>query len=87
MIIVNGSYIPMKATEDGKIVAKKLEEFDSEDFKKMKKNGKAKKLLFFGLGPDEYTQISECESAKEIWNALHVAHEGTNQLSNPGSSY
>ena len=41
---------------------------------------KAKKLLYFGLGPYEYTRISECESAKEIWEALQVAHEGTNQV-------
>jgi len=58
MIIVNGPYIPMKAMEDGKTVAKKAEEFDSEDFKKMEKNAKAKKLLYFGLGPDKYTWIS-----------------------------
>ena len=44
------------------------------------RDSKAKKLLYFGLGPDEYTRISECESVKEIWNALQVAHEGTNQV-------
>jgi len=77
MIIVNGPYIPMKTTEDGKTVAKKPKEFDSEDFKKMEKNTKAKKLLYFGLRPDEYTRISKCESIKEIWNALRVAHERT----------
>ena len=32
----------------------------------MKKNAKAKKILHFGLAPDEYTRISECESAKDI---------------------
>jgi len=46
----------------------------------MKKNAKAKKLLYFGLGPDEYTRISECKSGKLIWGALRVAHEGTNQV-------
>jgi len=35
MIIVNGPYIPMKTAEDGKTVAKKPEEFESDDFKKM----------------------------------------------------
>ena len=39
-----------------------------------------KKLLYFGLGPDEYTRISECESSKDIWDALQVAHEVTNQV-------
>jgi len=58
--------IPKKATEDGKIIPKRPQEFNSDDFKMMEKNAKAKKLLYFGLGPDEYTRISECESAKEI---------------------
>ena len=80
MIIENGPLIPKKATEDGKIVPKEPQEFNADDFKMMEKNAKAKKLLYFGLGPDEYTCISECESAKEIWDALRVAHEGTNQV-------
>jgi len=80
MIIENGPIIPMKVTEDGKTVPKKLEEFNSDDFKKMEKNARAKKLLHFRLGPDEYTRTSECESVKKIWNALRVAHEGTNQV-------
>jgi len=46
----------------------------------MEKNAKAKKLLYFGVGPYEYTHISECESTKDIWDAFQVAHEGTNQV-------
>ena len=80
MIIKNGPYIPMKTMEDGKTVPKKSNEFDSDDFKKMEKNVGAKKLLYFGLGLDKYTCISKCESAKEIWNALRMAHEGTNEV-------
>ena len=80
MIIENDPYIPMKTMEDGKIAPKKPNEFDSDDFKKMEKNARAKKLLYFGLGPGEYTRISECENAKEILKALRIAHEGTNQV-------
>jgi len=58
IIIENGPYILMKTTEDGKKVPKKSNEFDSDDFKKKEKNAKAKKLLCFGLRPDEYTRIS-----------------------------
>jgi len=77
---MNGPYIPMKTTEDGKTVPEKPTKFDSDDFKRLEKNARAKKLLYFGLGPDKYTCILECDSAKEIWNALLVAHEGTNQV-------
>ena len=80
MLIKNGPLISKRIKEDGTAVIKKLEEFDSNDFKMMEKNAKAKKLLYFGLGPDEYTRISECESAKDIWKALQVAHEGTNKV-------
>ena len=80
MLIKNGPLIPKRVKEDGATIIKKPEEFDSEDYKMMEKNAKAKKLLYFGLGPDEYTRISECESAKDIWDALQVAHEGTNQV-------
>jgi len=86
MIIENGPYIPMKTTEDGKTLPKKSNEFDSDDFKKLEENARAKKLLYFGLGPDEYTCISECKSAREILDALHVAHEGTNQVKQSESS-
>ena len=80
MIIENGPYIPVRITEDGKTMPKKPHEFDADDYRKMKKNARAKKLVYFGLGPDEYTRILECELANEIWNALRVAHEGTNQV-------
>ena len=70
---------PHKILEDGSRMHKQPEEFNADDYKMMEKNAKAKKLLYFGLGPDEYTRISECESAKDIWDALQVAHEGTNQ--------
>ena len=80
MLIKNGPLIPIKVKEDGTTVKKQPEEFDNNDFKMMEKNAEAKKLLYFGLGLDEYTHISECESAKDIWEALQVAHEGTNQV-------
>ena len=80
MLIKNGPLIPKKITEDGKSIPKEPKEFSADDYKMMEKNAKAKKLLYFGLGPDEYTRISECESAKEIWDALAKAHEGTNQV-------
>ena len=80
MLIKNRPLIPKVTKEDGKVIIKKSEEFDGDDYRMMEKNAKAKKLLYFGLGPDEYTRISECESAKEIWDALQIAHEGANQV-------
>lgn len=33
-----------------------------------------------GIGAEEYIRISFCESAKEIWDCLGTAHEGTKQV-------
>jgi len=87
ILIKNGPLIPVKVNEDDTTLRKKPEEFDSNDLKMMEKKAKAKKLLYFGLGPDEYTRISESESAKDIWEALQVANEGTNQVNNLALSY
>ncbi|XP_070032385.1 uncharacterized protein [Nicotiana tomentosiformis] len=43
-------------------------------------NFRAKKILVCGIGPDEYSHILACQSAKEIWEALQTAHEGTTQV-------
>ncbi|XP_069152835.1 uncharacterized protein [Solanum lycopersicum] len=51
---------------------------DSE--KEIEKGFKAKTLLVCGIGPDEYNRVSACESAKEIWDCLLTAHEGTEQV-------
>ena len=65
MLIKNRPLIPMKVIENGTKTHKKPKEFNSDDYMMMEKNAKAKKLLYFGLAPNEYTRISECESAKD----------------------
>jgi len=80
MNIQNGPLIPKKILDNGSLVSKKPKEFNAEDFRMMEKNAKAKKLLYFGVSPDEYTRISEYESAKEIWDVVQVAHKGTSQV-------
>ena len=56
MFIVNGPYIPVKGATDGKTVPKEPKEFNSDNFRKMEKNAKAKKLLYFG--PVSYTHLT-----------------------------
>ncbi|XP_075092241.1 uncharacterized protein LOC142172508 [Nicotiana tabacum] len=48
--------------------------------KKWEKNAKAKKWLICGLGPDGYSRIQGCSTAKQIWDTLQVAHDGTSQV-------
>ncbi|XP_075087753.1 uncharacterized protein LOC142169746 [Nicotiana tabacum] len=61
-------------------VPKTRKEYNDADRKAIEKNFRAKKILVCGIGPDEYNRISACQSAKEIWEALHMAHEGTTQV-------
>ncbi|XP_070011141.1 uncharacterized protein [Nicotiana sylvestris] len=53
---------------------------EERDRKAVEKNFRAKKILVYGIGPKEYNRISACDTAKEIWEALQTAHEGTTQV-------
>ncbi|XP_075112137.1 uncharacterized protein LOC142182104 [Nicotiana tabacum] len=66
--------------EEGVVVPKTRADCTAEDLKKWEKNAKAKKWLVCGLGPDEYSMIQSCTTAKEIWDTLQVDHEGTPQV-------
>ncbi|XP_049349519.1 uncharacterized protein LOC125814108 [Solanum verrucosum] len=82
-IILDGPYIPTKEVKDGELtttVVKTRKEYNEMDRKKIEKNYKAKKILVCGIGSDEYNRISACESAKEIWDCLQTAHEGTQRV-------
>ncbi|XP_070028984.1 uncharacterized protein LOC142170374 [Nicotiana tabacum] len=80
-VICDGPFIPMKAVgEETRTIPKTRKEYNGADQKTIEKNFKAKKILVCGIGPNEYNCISACESAKEIWEALQTAHEGTTQV-------
>ena len=78
-LVVNGPHIPTKIVNNVE-VAKTVEEYTENDKKLIKMNANAMNILYCGLDPNEYNKISSCELAKEIWDKLEVAHEGTNQV-------
>ncbi|XP_070015801.1 uncharacterized protein [Nicotiana sylvestris] len=67
----------MKKNAEGVDVPKTRADCNAEDLRKWEKNAKANKWLVCGLGPDEYSRIQSCTTAKKIWDTLQVAHEGT----------
>ncbi|XP_069145960.1 uncharacterized protein [Solanum lycopersicum] len=82
-IVLDGPFVPMMEEKDGEktiTVPKPKQKYDEVDRKKIEKGFKAKTLLVCGIGPDEYNRVSACESAKEIWDCLKTAHEGTEQV-------
>lgn len=70
----------MKINAEGEEVPKTRADCTADDLRKWEKNAKAKKWLVCGLGLDEYNRIQSCTTAKEIWDTLQVAHEGTPQV-------
>ncbi|XP_070003530.1 uncharacterized protein [Nicotiana sylvestris] len=79
-IVNQGPLIPIKQNIQSEIVPKDPSGFVAVDIRMMDKNANAKKILICGLGSDEYNKISMCSNAKQIWDALQIAQEGTNQV-------
>ncbi|XP_069155736.1 uncharacterized protein [Solanum lycopersicum] len=84
-IVLDGPFIPIMEEKDGEktsLVPKPRQKYDEADRKKIEKDYKAKTLLVCGIGPDEFNRVSACKSAKEFWDCLKTAHEGTEQSRN-----
>ncbi|XP_019226214.1 PREDICTED: uncharacterized protein LOC109207698 [Nicotiana attenuata] len=80
-VICDGPFVPTKNLGDPPVaIPKTRKEFIDADRKAIEKNFRAKKILVCGIGPNEYNRISTYQSAKEIWEALQIAHEGTTQF-------
>nr|XP_016446729.1 PREDICTED: uncharacterized protein LOC107771796 [Nicotiana tabacum] len=79
--ICDGPFVPTKNLGNPLVaIPKTRKELNNADRKAIEKNFCAKKILVCGIGPDEYNRILACHSAKEIWEALQIAHEGTTQV-------
>lgn len=76
-VILDGPHVLVKEVKEGEITRLVSK---NEDHKKIENNFMTNKLLVFGIGPDEYNHISTFESAKDIYDCLKSAHEGTSQF-------
>ena len=74
--IVNGPFIPMHVV-DGVATAKCFDELTDLENKKMQYDCVAKNIITSVLNLDEFFRVSQCSSAKEMWDILEVTHEGT----------
>jgi len=54
--------------------------WDAIENKKAKFDCIAKNIITSALNSDEFFRISQCASAKKMWNTLEVTHEGTNDV-------
>jgi len=79
-IIVNGPLAIDEVDSKGLKVAKPESKYGEDDFKIAEKNSKAISILQNGISEEEYNRVSACTTAKEIWDNLELAYEGTSQV-------
>jgi len=74
-----GPYIPTMVAGNTTI-EKPREEWSEEENRLVQYNLKAKNIITSALGMDEYFRVSNCKSAKDMWDTLKVTHEGTTDV-------
>ena len=77
--IVNGPYIPVSVV-NGISVAKPIDELTDVENKRIQYDCVAKNIITTALNMDEFFRVSQCSSAKEMWDILEVTHEGTTDV-------
>ncbi|KAG8642634.1 hypothetical protein MANES_12G103911v8 [Manihot esculenta] len=78
-IIENGSFFPTRVIDENQ-EQKPKSEWSELEKRRVALNDKAIHILFCALSRSEYNKVCMKSTAKEIWDALVVTHEGTNQV-------
>ncbi|XP_068486637.1 uncharacterized protein [Phaseolus vulgaris] len=73
--VVHGPYVPMQVVKDEE-VAKPRSEWSKSEKKKAQYDLVTKNIITSSLTMDEFFIISQCNSAKEMWEVLKITHEG-----------
>nr|KYP41673.1 hypothetical protein KK1_036956 [Cajanus cajan] len=77
--VENGPFIPtIVVGHEIKNLPK--DQWSDDDRRKVQYNLKAKNIITYALGINEYFRISNCKNAKEMWDTLKITHEGTNDV-------
>jgi hypothetical protein len=79
-VIVTGPFIPTRTDANGIVTLKPKNKWTTDEERKWSYDLKARNILISSLGIDEYFRISNCRSAKNMWDTLEIAHEGNNDV-------
>jgi len=71
--IMNGPYIPVSVV-NGISIAKPFDELTEAKNKRVQYDCVAKNIITSALNVDEFFRVSQCSSAKEMWDILEVTH-------------
>ena len=75
--ILTGWQHPMKTDDKNEVVKKPEIEWTTEEDRLANSNSKALNAIFSAVDVHQFKLISTCEVAKEAWEILETAHEGT----------
>ena len=64
----------------GEIVPKPEDQWNEIDENKWSCDWRGGNMIISALGVDMYYRVSHCTSAKEMWDALKISHEGTTEV-------
>ncbi|CAM8920238.1 unnamed protein product [Rhodiola kirilowii] len=73
---------PMMANTEGVMVVKPEALWTDADEKASVGNAKAMNAIFSRLDENVFEPIANCETAKEAWDILRTAYEGTDKVRN-----
>ena len=76
---VNGPFVPMQVVKE-ETVKKPWSDWSESERKKAQYDSLAKNIITSALNMDEFFRVSQCNSAKEMWEVLEVTHEGTDDV-------
>nr|AAC95170.1 copia-like retroelement pol polyprotein [Arabidopsis thaliana] len=71
---------PVIKGEDGEDVLKTEDQWNDAEEAKATANSRALSLIFNSVNQNQFKQIQNCESAKEAWDKLAKAYEGTSSV-------
>jgi len=77
--VVNGRFQP-QVVANGVAQEKPKADWSDDDKKKVQYDLKARSILISSLGVNEYHFVSRCKTAKAMWDALKILHEGTDDV-------
>ena len=80
MIVKNGPVMVKQINSSGVVHVKKESKYINTVYKALEKNAKAMSILQQAIAENETNRISACQSAKEIWDTLELAYEGTSEV-------
>ncbi|XP_068476794.1 uncharacterized protein [Phaseolus vulgaris] len=77
--VVNGPFVLMQVVKE-ETVNKPWSDWSESERKKVQYDSLAKNIITSALNMNEFFRVSQCKSAKKMWEVLEVTHEGTNDV-------